>query len=154
MPQLALHTRQLTQIENDHVQSAPTAGQQMEAASVQAKYPLAVPRPTEVTFGYNCHGLTFAARRTEIFSSSEVRRILQEDGYVRLGNLSDVVAGDIVLYIGDDGGIEHSGLVVECPALLPKIPRVLSKWGLGREFIHPFNYCPYPLVFEFHRLVR
>ena len=153
MPELALHTRGATQVANDHVTLAPTAFDLATAQRLAAKYPAAIRRPTQVSLGYNCHGLTFAARRTEITHSAEVRKIITEDGYVKI-NKDDAVPGDIVIHISLDGSIEHSGIVIEVPNVLPKIPKVLSKWGLAEEFIHPFNYSPYSNNIEFYRLVR
>jgi hypothetical protein len=94
---------------------------------------------------YNCHGMTFAARRTGIFESAEITRILQEDGYTEVPKES-VMAGDIIIYRDQSGDYEHSGIVVHVPTRsenLLRIPVVCSKWGRGHEFVHQANYCPY-----------
>ena len=96
-------------------------------------------RRTDVSAVYNCHGMTFASRRTRIVSVIDVRRILSDDNYqVVTGN--DILPGDIVLYLSVSGDINHSGVVVEYP--LGKTPWVFSKWGNGGEFIHEVRDCP------------
>jgi hypothetical protein len=91
---------------------------------------------------YNCHGLTFASRRTGIFDVEILHQILAEDGYRQLNNIRDVLPGDIILYFSDAGDIEHSGIVIENnPRLL--MPQILSKWGKGSEVLHPASASPY-----------
>jgi len=92
---------------------------------------------------YNCHGLTFAARRTTIWETTAVKKILSDDRYEQVP-LRDVQPGDIILYVSaDDGDIEHSGVVIESPSHPLLIPKVWSKWGFGAEVIHSANICPY-----------
>lgn len=98
---------------------------------------------TEPSPRYNCHGLTFASRRTGISSPVSVRQALHEDGYTEVSKM-DVLPGDIILYFDDRGDVEHSGVVVEPPARDPLgIPLVYSKWGKYKELIHRANQCPY-----------
>ena len=91
---------------------------------------------------FNCHGMVFASRRTRIEQPQLIRQILQDDGY-REVNYSDIIPGDVVLYIGEDSDIEHSGVVVKAPSNSLEVPLVCSKWGKGSEVIHAFNRCPY-----------
>lgn len=100
---------------------------------------------------YNCHGLTFASRRTSIFDSSVLQQILDHDGYEQI-NDADVLPGDIILYFGSNGDIEHSGIVVTIPQSDLKIPRVVSKWGKFKEAEHSAIDCPYS--FQNHRYYR
>jgi hypothetical protein len=93
---------------------------------------------------YNCHGLTFASRRTQITDTLAVRGIMEDDHYVAV--MGTARPGDIALYIDDDGDIEHSGMVVAVPRELPSVPTVLSKWGTGHEVMHPANVCPYTVT--------
>ena len=93
---------------------------------------------------YNCHGLTFANRRTAIFDDSAIQVILREDGYEEV-DIVHVLPGDIVLYIGEDGSVDHSGIVVSEPDGMLKIPLVMSKWAKYAEVVHCVNQCPYPL---------
>jgi hypothetical protein len=109
-----------------------------------------VPSVTRVErhFRYNCHGLTFAARRTSIYEPADVLMILAEDGYERVVNPEDVLPGDCVLYFNEDGEIEHSGIVVSRPEGVLKVPEVCSKFGPGGpELLHMANNCgPYPII--------
>lgn len=90
---------------------------------------------------YNCHGMVFASRRTGIHDSKEIIRILEEDGYIEI-NLSEVLAGDVVMYFGDDGDFLHCGIVVGLDEPL-RLPLVLSKWGKFSEVVHYLGNCPY-----------
>lgn len=155
MPTIAVETRQKTSIENEHDPSPPSPGDQMQADALRQRYSGAVHRPTAVGTTYNCHGLTFASRRTQIWKTSEVRKILAEDGYVRVPQQADVLPGDIVLYVDESGDIEHSGIVLhkEDLGLLP-IVKILSKWGSAHEVIHGHMDCPYSLrSLEYYRVV-
>lgn len=92
---------------------------------------------------YNCHGLTFAARRSTIWETTAVQRIVGDDRYEQVSR-EETQAGDIILYVSaDDGDVEHSGVVVEPPTPPLFVPKVWSKWGFGAEVIHYANYCPY-----------
>ena len=46
---------------------------------------------------YNCHGLTFASRRTGIDETSEILNILGDDKFVKI-DISECLPGDIVIY--------------------------------------------------------
>jgi hypothetical protein len=105
----------------------------------------------EATGRYNCHGLTFGARRTCIDDVSSIQRILTDDGY-RLVPPMDVMAGDIVVYY-DDGVVTHSGIVVEVVTEGLRTCRVVSKWGVvGAEFLHWVHRSPYGGHYEFFRV--
>ncbi len=107
---------------------------------------------------YNCHGFTFASRRTRISDSQDVQRILVEDDYEEVARDS-VRPGDIVLYMSadNDGDVEHSGLVVELRESMGigRVPMILSKWGSGAEVVHTVSDCPYQLSnIRFFRVTR
>ena len=110
---------------------------------------------------YNCHGLTFASRRTGISRSSEIQAILQDDGYARI-DFREVMPGDIVIYRQSaslGGEIHHSGIVVERPPPIdgiPTSPKVLSKWGHSHEVIHDVAYCEYyqNATIEYYRIAK
>lgn len=95
---------------------------------------------------YNCHGLTFASRRTWIYQSQELEKILRDDKYIEIKVEKDVLPGDVITY-ADETGITHSGIVIQVD--LPKTDgdlvsiMVLSKWGRHKEVIHNANYSPY-----------
>lgn len=92
---------------------------------------------------YNCHGLTFASRRTGIFDNAVLEQILQEDSYVLIPT-DQVLPGDVILYYGPGNDIEHSGIVVESPKPVSlNVPLVYSKWGRHLEGVHLANRCPY-----------
>jgi hypothetical protein len=98
---------------------------------------------THSTNCYNCHGMTFASRRTGIFESSEVEKILKEDDYAEVG-LSEVIPGDIIIYTDSRGDREHSGIVLSINGLGDtKIPMILSKWGMAQEVVHSAYSSPY-----------
>jgi len=100
-----------------------------------------------VDISYNCHGLTFANRRTCIADPVGLEIILSEDGYRQVG-LSEVKPGDIAIYRDEGGDIAHSGIVlyIESAGGL-MTPIIISKWGpLGPECIHRYNYGPEPYV--------
>lgn len=100
---------------------------------------------------YNCHGLTFASRRTAISDPADIARILGEDDYDEVADLAQVRPGDIAVYYSESDA-EHSGIVIENDG---KIPKVLSKWGLGKEVIHWLHQCPYDhSSVKYYRVVR
>jgi hypothetical protein len=94
---------------------------------------------------YNCHGMTFANRRTGIYEVGIISKILVDDCYVEIRK-EDVLPGDIVLYYSSDGDIEHSGIVTESPKESLNIPFVVSKWGEAFEVIHSLYICPYSII--------
>jgi hypothetical protein len=93
---------------------------------------------------YNCHGLTFASRRTQVEgSAATLTAILDDDGYERIPE-GRTTTGDIVIYY--IGGLpEHSGIVmgrVTGRSGTDEI-KIWSKWGKGNEWVHPVNICPW-----------
>ena len=157
MVQLALATRRESDISNDFDDQDPLAEDVQLAISLRQKFPAATHRPTQATYAYNCHGLTFAARRTFIQSPAEVRRILDDDTYVRITEANDVLPGDIVIYVRD-GEIDHSGIIIEVQrfeGMLVINPVILSKWGNCHEVIHRLKDCPYSdCSVEYYRIVK
>jgi hypothetical protein len=112
------------------------------------EFPRAIKR-TEICPLYNCHGLTFASRRTKIIERKFIEFIIRDDNY-RLIELKDVLPGDIVMYYSENGDPNHSGIVVEMTRFGPL---VCSKWGNSGEFIHLFNECPkiYGRIVKYYR---
>ena len=147
--ELNLHTRCENQIENVINRSPSIAGEYTLCADYRRDYPNAKHRPTGPTRQYNCHGLTFASRRTWIWKASEVAKILRDDDYRQI-QVKDVLPGDIVLYT-ENGDAEHSGVVIK----IGDVPIVLSKWGPAHEVIHLANDCPYDAMqISYHRINR
>jgi hypothetical protein len=95
---------------------------------------------------YNCHGLTFGSRRTQVTHS--VLPILDDDGFDPIPE-KEARAGDIVIYSNVRGEVIHSGFVVARQSVeilmgtRSVIPIIWSKWGKGYEMIHTVGECPY-----------
>jgi hypothetical protein len=90
---------------------------------------------------YNCHGLTFASRRTcipKVGDPFSIDDLLARD---RFATVSSPQIGDIITYRGQSGEIEHSG-VVSSVADLGSV-RVRSKWGCLEEVEHLAQDGPY-----------
>lgn len=154
---LALETRNHNPIDNEIDRSAPIPGMVFETNDHIKNFPKAEPRTRAPDPTYNCHGMTFAARRTTIEKSQEVVQILADDGYVKIPE-DQVLPGDIVIYrdLPKNGGeIIHSGIVVDIPTVLGtrQQPRVVSKWGHAHECIHSVQDCLYPVPVEYWRVM-
>lgn len=155
MGELALETRRNTSIRNDYNEDAPLAGELIAANDLKNNYIRAQHRPTQVCYTYNCHGLTFASRRTQVYRTQCVAAILEDDGYILIQR-ADALPGDICIYRDDLGEISHSGMVVavEKDFLIPRV-KVLSKWGSAHEVVHYEEDCPYtPATISFHRIEK
>ena len=112
-----------------------------EFISLLDRHPTAIERSANTDM-YNCHGLVFAARRTNISDTREVEKILKHDDYMVIEKES-VVPGDIIVYYSDDKDAEHSGIVIEKGMKPLYIPIIISKWGILEEYIHQANDCEY-----------
>lgn len=144
--ELALETRKGSPIDNG--QSWSYSIQELnEFAGYKARYANSHVRfRTTPSLIYNCHGMTFAARRTMINLSSEIIKILKEDDYDLI--TGDPEPGDVAIYIKDDGDIEHSAIVVGTRDEITleaklKTVYVVSKWGKYCEAVHAVGECPY-----------
>lgn len=102
---------------------------------------------------YNCAGQVWASRRTAIYEQEWYERILQDDGYRRLGVGEEPSHTDLAIYLmTDTGNILHVGIVTELRQLVQfgtsrssqEIPWILSKWNdASGEVLHHFNDVPY-----------
>ena len=143
---LHLETRRKTTIIQRITRRAPLAGAYEQDIDYDRKYPNAKRRNVGPCNTYNCHGLTFGARRAEVVFS-DVAAILEEDDYTEIGK-GAVLPGDIAIYFSTGlngspvGDIEHSGLVLEPPNQIGNV-KIVSKWGYGDERVHFFADCPY-----------
>jgi hypothetical protein len=144
--ELNLHSRYEEQIENLTDRNIPYAGMDFHCESLKRKYRNCLHRPVGPTGKFNCHGLTFASRRTAI-DGSVVEKILREDEY-REVQLQDVKTGDIVVY-RNGADVPHSGLVVRG---FPDI-WILSKWGAAHEVVHGVDDCDYVGHKTFYRII-
>src|SRR5262245_24115920 len=110
---------------------------------------------SQPTGRYNCHGLVFASRRTNIppagsDSAGLIDRILAEDQFVQVAE-GQAREGDIVLW-RQDREVDHTGVV----CFVDQPIRVLWAWsmwgGLG-EFVHRLPLSPYTgCTLEYWRL--
>lgn len=135
--QLNLHTRCENQIENEIDRRPPRAGDQMLVNDYVRQFSNATHRTTSPSRKYNCHGLTFAGRRTWVWKASEIEKILRDDEY-EIVDFGKILPGDVVVY-RQNGDAEHSGIVISTGPP----PIILSKWGPAHEVIHRVNDCPY-----------
>lgn len=137
---LALATRQGNHILNFYCCNSATPGDVLAVQTLLERYGKAKPRPGQhPSPAYNCHGLTFGARRTQIKDGAEVAKILREDGYRKLGD-EVLYPGDIAIYT-KEGEISHSGIVMMIER--SGKPWLLSKWGRFHEAMHTPDECPY-----------
>lgn len=137
---LALQTRKQADIENEIINDPPDAGLLLQCADLKKLFPQEIHRPVRPGQTYNCHGLTFAARRTRVWRPAEIVKILEHDGYQRIDR-KDVLPGDIAVYYAG-GDAEHSGVVISTEKP-PALPRILSKIGNCHEMVHFAQMCSY-----------
>ena len=137
---LLLHTRRGNRIENEQ-SSEISLFERKTFEDTLRRYPMAIPRTDCIPF-YNCHGMTLASRRTWIFETATIRKILDDDGYseVLTGN---ALPGDLAVYYEPNGEISHTGIVIREKGPSDFFPTLVSKWGGGAEVIHVANNCPY-----------
>jgi len=106
---------------------------------------------------YNCFGLVFAARRTNVnvpTAPASIDEILRRDRYARVRSAQ---VGDVIAYRDLSEEIEHVGIVVAVDPLLPggkPLVRVWSMWGGLGEFLHEERVCPYDGRVEYWRAQR
>lgn len=146
---IRLETSKRSGIEN-HQDSEISSFQLNWSRDLPKQYPLAKIRTNSSPL-YNCHGLTFASRRTRIEKSYYINLILKDDHYEEI-TLKAVQPGDIVIYYSNEGDPNHSGIVVEFGGPLV-VPIICSKWGNAGEFIHALADCPniYGPVHKFYK---
>ena len=92
---------------------------------------------------YNCHGMTFASRRTGIYKDADILKIL-EDEYVHIKSIFEVRTGDIIIYFSsNESEILHSGVVtyVVKNDSFPEI-KILSKARQCGEIMHKPDEVP------------
>lgn len=99
---------------------------------------------------YNCHGMTFASRRTCILKDEMIDLILQEDDYKEIDR-KEVIEGDIIVYL-QNGLIIHSGVILNRSLGLTPA-KVLSKCGCYGEYLHNENDRIYEYdMIKFYRI--
>ena len=136
---IRLETSKRTGIDNHQGQIAPNLFVLDWTRKMQREHPKAVSR-TKDSGLYNCHGLTFASRRTRIEKNSGITSVLADDRYEEV-TIAETIGGDVVVYYSEAGDPNHSGIVVEiCVGL--NLPMICSKWGSAGEFVHALSDCP------------
>jgi hypothetical protein len=149
---IKVQTRLGSEIANEQC-SALTALDRSNFPDLERKWPNLRSR-CEPTGIFNCHGLTFASRRTRIWETADVDKMLKEDDY-KLIPYGEVLPGDVIVYESDEGEFEHSGIVIESPSGPLAYPIVVSKWGHYAEKIHAANNCPYNfLKARYYRITK
>ncbi len=112
-----------------------------QVAQIEQFYPNITKRSNPCAT-YNCHGFTFASRRTCVEEPDDIPVILRDDKFQEVSD-ADVLPGDIIIYYDSDNVVQHSGLVVSRPKEPFGFPEVCSKWGGFGEAIHDAPYGPY-----------
>ena len=155
--QLALQTRLANDILNEFDPAEPGERDQNVCKKWRDTYKNAIRRTDMPSYGYNCHGLAFAARRTQVWNSVDVQHMISEDGYHEVTRVQ-ALPGDVAIYSSlETREIEHSAIVIEPVKDATDLtgPRVISKWGPCEEYIHLYAECPYtPAEVKFYRMVK
>ncbi|WP_157447575.1 hypothetical protein [Chthoniobacter flavus] len=155
IPGIPLFTRRKGEVDNFQAEKVSLVDKK-GAEDLAAKYSDVDVRAGGLIPHYNCHGLTFASRRTGISDSAALRQILEEDGYEEV-KIENVLPGDVILYFDPEtGDFEHSGIVVSREnSEIQQTFRVVSKWGMGLECVHGSAYCPYSFqTAKYYRIVK
>jgi len=129
---IKLQTRKGSDIENSQFfEIAPHEKEQFK--KLEALFPLVKIRnnPTAI---YNCHGMTFASKRTGINESDSLKQILKDDNYIEIQE-KDILPNDIILFLDKDDNIHHSGIIMYIDEK-SHIPFICSKWGSYSEIVH------------------
>jgi hypothetical protein len=142
---IILQTRQAQEVDNvqywELLPGKLAAAEEAAARCIaEANHPAT--RRREATGVYNCHGMTFANRRTGVYEGPDIERIIVDDGY-KIIDRSKVMPGDVILYF-EGTIISHSGIVIFMEQVgQSRVPFILSKWGNAGEYIHHYKVCPY-----------
>lgn len=157
-PSIALQTAEGNDVANT-IAPTPAANKAAVYALIRNRHPNWIHRKP-LCGRYNCHGMTFANRRTAIYEDVEVNRIHADDGYRVIPAAKMPVPGDVAVYRNETVGILHSAVVVKPPmplveggAAVSETALLLSKWGdsFGEDFHLANDYhssgMPYTLEF-------
>lgn len=138
---IRLDTRAGNSIENEQSLPTDTSAESRFSAILRKHSSWQVRRACSGV--YNCFGHVWASRRTSIYESDEVWKILADDQYRQI-QPTDVVQGDVALYLHEGTEeIWHAAIVIEIKPIYNtagKVPWVLSKWGDAMaEVFHPLE---------------
>jgi hypothetical protein len=150
---IKLQTANGTDIPNDQFLEIDDGAEISKLTAFHSKYGTSIEQRSQPSGMYNCHGLTFASRRTWIGDDASLPVILSEDRYDEVPP-DAVLPGDIILYFGPDGTVVHSGWVVTNARTVALVPQIVSKWGSSAEFVHWANQSPYRGSWKFFRINR
>lgn len=109
---------------------------------------------------YNCHGLVFANRRTNVPEAGDpadyqIDHLLDQDIYAPVRGIARL--GDVVVYRRHASGhIDHTGIVSRVEHIgATAVVFVWSKWGALEECEHVSTVCSYAQTcdIEYWRLV-
>ena len=152
---IALETRRKSSIKNtqsrDITPLYKTVDRKYRLQYRNQPHQFRTPGPSAV---YNCHGLTFASRRTTVWESSEIAKILDEDDYKEVKE-KNILPGDLAVYYAlEDGDPQHSAIVLKTEEVAGvRQIWVLSKWGHCSEVNHWLWQCPYEkCTIRFYRI--
>ncbi|KKL65048.1 hypothetical protein LCGC14_2158890 [marine sediment metagenome] len=143
---IPLTTRTGREIPNNQDPDPPPSRARLYVEHYGKSHPFAKMRRWP-TGQYNCHGMTFASRRTGIWERAPefVGLILKDDGYDQV-LFEDVHEGDIVVYYRGNE-IEHTAVVIgvkkDDTLIGGAAVTVISKWACGAEYVHDIRECPY-----------
>lgn len=139
-PGIPLATRKGTAIPNTPGGLAPAGRVQEFEDTCAAK---GLTKRKRACGGYNCFGLVFAHRRTEITEARLIDTILHEDGY-HIIEQQYAMPDDVALYRSSDGLPAHVARILRVTHLPQLSIRVVSKWGAhGGETLHPLEELLY-----------
>ena len=134
-PVMALSTKQGRQIPNEQYEQRVREAMEAAKDMVLANHPSARVRSLQSI--YNCMGMVFASRRTCI-EPDHLEMILVDDQYTRISE-SEIEAGDLIVYRGDESEVSHVGMIARIETSLATGEQrviVLSQWGRDGEYFH------------------
>jgi len=139
---IGLATRKGNYIENARKEErAPDA---MRSAYEMFKKQHSSIEARSLSASYNCMGMVFASRRTNIDVERAIKLILKDDEYVQVVEIKNVQKGDIVVYYKDERPT-HVGVVVNIEKIVGNASwdiTILSQWGNDGEYFHNVSDVP------------
>jgi hypothetical protein len=124
----------------------PVEQRRADEALLNRDRPFTLIRTAEADPVSNCHGWVFTAGRFWV-DGSDVNRILDENGYKEV---SEPMAGDLIIYRGPLGEVQHSGLV----RVAGDIVLVEGKWKCLGCYLHSPGQYPYVQNWTYYRSPR
>lgn len=138
---LELFTKKRTRITNDQRMEKPAVALKA-ARDLFKKKEGSKLKFRSISNTYNCMGLVWASRRTNIYDFNQLEKILHDDEYDEVKKIEEVMVGDILVYYDRHDIPNHIGIVVvHTPKLMSSNydTWIMSKWGSDGEYIHKLN---------------